>query len=618
MKKFLITMLGFAILITSIPVFASFPDINDEHWAYDNVMSMTEAGYILGFPDGTFRPEDEVTHLQSLILLSRVLGVDDDSNEAVADWAAEKYAEVLAPFDTFAERYVAFLLYNDVIFANELEMYVSDQPLPRYRAAILLTKLMGGELEVRRQVVVVSTFNDVALIPPAARGFTQFVFENGLMQGVGVAPSGTPIFDPVSYVTRAQMATMLSNLLPVMERASVVGDVYSIDIENDEISVTLADDSTHYSEILDNSVIYIDGVLASLAQVEIGNSVQITYINQNARIIDVSTVLLDDNGNNGDEPPIINNVEREYVFSSLGTRAGVIEITVQNIDAQGQPRQYLLAASTRVTLNGGAALPGDIRAGYLVYLAINPQQGIVNEIRAYSPAGAASGTLTRADADGLEITLTNGDVRAFALAQNRNIGVTRNNAPSSVANLAIGDTVTLTLEHNRVTRVEARSVDVRMEGVIEEVVISRTPTITVQVGGEYLTFYVSNNVVITIDGMEDGALRDLHPGARIRFEAESRTIISIETTAAVEVNVVEGIVRAVDAHFSYISLEVRDSATNQVSTQAVLVMNNANITRAGTTGLRRFGDIQVGQRIIVHGSNITGSFRADTILIISD
>ncbi|MCL2837649.1 MAG: S-layer homology domain-containing protein [Oscillospiraceae bacterium] len=631
MRKILTLLLVFAVLLSlgaasafAAPI-SSFPDVPSTHWAHGNIISMANEGYILGFPDGTFGPDLSVTHIQSLILLARVLGVDEAGNSAVVQAASQRHASVLAPFQTDFAREVAFLIYNDVIHLDELELYISNQPLPRYRAAILLTKLMGGEREVLDSPVMQSSFSDAAQMPMAARMFAEYVRTHGIMQGTGTTAAGVPIFSPQTMVTRAQMATMLANLLDIMDRQHITGSISAIDTVLGTIAVITPGGATRFTEIESNSVLYVDGQAGTLNQNLVGNAVRITYIHGVARIIDISTT--DDvpgNNNNNNNQPSNDNDELEFILSNVVTQDGTIQVVVQDVDDSSVAgrHQYALAPGATFTLNGTNAIRQDIRNGYLVYLTLNNNNAITH-MRAYSRNAIVQGTLQTITGTGQNVELTvrvtnNNQNRTFRTSPTRNVVVVRNGVNSDLRSVLVGDNLTLTLEHNRIVRVEARSTDGQGEGIIEEINIARNPTIVIRVGENLRTYHIASEVTITLDHTTTNAtIYDLRIGSRIRYRLESQTIVWIESTAAAAIDRVDGIVRSIDTSFRFISLDVVNPVTGQTTTQEVLVEQNANITQVGVTGARNINHIQVGQEISAFGSNVTGNFRANTILIIT-
>jgi len=52
----------------------AFPDIMEEHWAYDNVQALYGAGLLDGYEDGTFRPENQITRAEVMTVMNKLLG----------------------------------------------------------------------------------------------------------------------------------------------------------------------------------------------------------------------------------------------------------------------------------------------------------------------------------------------------------------------------------------------------------------------------------------------------------------------------------------------------------------------------------------------------------------
>lgn len=66
----------FAILIAMVfttPAFA-YPDVSNSHWAYKQIELLTEQGVIVGYPDGTFQPDENVTRAEFASMAIKALG----------------------------------------------------------------------------------------------------------------------------------------------------------------------------------------------------------------------------------------------------------------------------------------------------------------------------------------------------------------------------------------------------------------------------------------------------------------------------------------------------------------------------------------------------------------
>ncbi len=81
MKKLLIAIL--AILATAGFSQEAFPDIPAGHWAGDAVTRIADLGIVIGFPDGTYRGNENVTRYQTALIISRLLDVIQTNMDAM-------------------------------------------------------------------------------------------------------------------------------------------------------------------------------------------------------------------------------------------------------------------------------------------------------------------------------------------------------------------------------------------------------------------------------------------------------------------------------------------------------------------------------------------------------
>lgn len=81
----------------------SFTDIAPDYWANGAINQVVEAGYMKGFPEGDFRPDQLVTREQVMVTLASGLGLQDPAtgqdalnsfvdNNTLSDWARGKVA----------------------------------------------------------------------------------------------------------------------------------------------------------------------------------------------------------------------------------------------------------------------------------------------------------------------------------------------------------------------------------------------------------------------------------------------------------------------------------------------------------------------------------------------
>lgn len=55
----------------------NFSDVTPSHWAYDSIKIAVDNKIILGYPDGTFKPEDQVSYAETMTMLLRAMKLED-------------------------------------------------------------------------------------------------------------------------------------------------------------------------------------------------------------------------------------------------------------------------------------------------------------------------------------------------------------------------------------------------------------------------------------------------------------------------------------------------------------------------------------------------------------
>ncbi len=74
MKNLLKMCLSLAIGVTLIAPAFAYPDVTQEHWAFKQINELTEQGVIVGYPDGTFMPDENVTRAEFASMAIKALG----------------------------------------------------------------------------------------------------------------------------------------------------------------------------------------------------------------------------------------------------------------------------------------------------------------------------------------------------------------------------------------------------------------------------------------------------------------------------------------------------------------------------------------------------------------
>ena len=266
MKKLLYTMaITFCIMVAApISAFAAkFPDVTetDYGWAIEAIETMADEGIIKGYEDGTFNPAKTVSKLESLVLLSRILGSGKEETARISEASWDVYGEEIAEFELpYGNEEIAYLLGRGVVSVEELEDYIDksnrDVALKRYEIAILLTKAVDAEKDLKAEIASSLTYADADDIPAQAKKYVAYVTEAELMNGME-----DNTFAPNATVTRAQAAVVLFKLRNSTQYEFKKGVVSLISPTSRQIKVQIDEENIISHFITTETIIRYNGVV---------------------------------------------------------------------------------------------------------------------------------------------------------------------------------------------------------------------------------------------------------------------------------------------------------------------------------------------------------------------
>lgn len=613
MKKIkLLSILMAVLMVMSLPNLvgaSAFKDVPEERysWAVEAIDNMAASGIIKGYEDGTFKPENTVTKLESLVLTARILGVNDPENKAIVNAGIETYGELIDGYDlNFGDTEVCYLLIKGIIETDELSNYLEKSivstGMKRYEIAVLLTKALDAEEEVSKNLITSLDYTDADDIPAYAKKYVEFVTNEGLMNGMD-----ENTFSPNTSVTRAQAATLMNKLRSKTNYTFCSGQVSDMDTASRIITIKNDNDTLKYT-VNASVILRFEGTSITVNDIASGYDAVITLKEDTLYAIDFITPLVD----------------KEVYGAVSGTVAGSsasVSIHVLNDDDielnTDTKESYPLSDDVVITYNGEKATIKELKNG--TYVHINVKQGKATTIRAYDKTSTVAGIIT-----GVEITplckvyveLNNGTEKGYLLSSN--VEVTRNGSKATAADVLSGDSVSLTTTYDRVTKIVASSKSQDKAGIIQEVIISASPKITLKSDSGTSTYNITNTCKIEIPGKTSPSFYDLRAGVSATLTLEGDTVVALKTEIADGVTQVSGTVTSVNVSYGVIQVNYVDSNTGISVTEPVFVKSKATIIDIMTGNTMKISAVKEGSKITAFGSRNSGIFEATTINVTND
>lgn len=579
--------------------FSDVENVESVAWAEPYINEMAELGYIKGYEDGTFQPNKTISKTEALILLARMVGVDEESYADSVEYALAEYDSVVSEYSTSYPKEISFLLYTGVIKESELDSYISaankNTALKRYEAAVLLTKLLGAEEEVLGNAFVSSSYADTVEIPDSARAYVEYVKESGIMQGMGDNEEGMPLFSPNTGVTRSQMAKMLCTLIDVLDISTQTGIIVSVDDFNDSFTATIGGVDL-VNEVSAATKFKIGGKDVALEDLTRGMSVKITHLNQKVSLVENHVVL---------EDTVIKGL-----VSSTRESAGTRTVVIVDANDKTDVTTYTLADDAKIRVGGAIDTFSKVKANN--YVALTISDGLVTELEVIDKSSSASGTLVsvgiKGDTTVLNIENSSGEIVSYE-ASNDGVQVSRNSLESNISALMEGDSVNLKMTYGKVTKILASSKSQMVSGKISFITFSVNGTkIGIDVSGEVNEYTVNKSVEVLIDSGE-GTVYDLRPGSDIEVRLQSAEIVKIEAAGAVAKSQLTGVIKSSNATYGLIIIEEDGVEYN------VFANGNTKIIDSKTGMNIALKSVEKGRIATVTGSNSSGVLEATVIVI---
>jgi hypothetical protein len=573
----------------------SFSDVTakSHSWAMDAISAMADKKIINGYPDGTFLPDKTVTKMESLLLISRILGFSSVAITDNIDSIYALYSDDLKSVSSQYKKELSYLLFTGTFTIDETSEISLDKPLTREEAAFYITKAAKAEEEAVSNMVVLNAYTDDTSISEAYRKFVYYVRDESFMMG-----TGNDKFSPKENLTRAQIATLLYRVMAKFDITVSRGTIDSVNVTNNTAKVFVV---AKTYDVDSTVVVRNKGMLSAPSALYKGLNTIVTMVGDNIAIVDAFF----------DELTVEKKVDGEVKNVSTGSDS----LQLKSPD-DGQITTYKISDRCVITVNGSDATINNVRSSDYAVLELDKYDKAISI--SVLPVSKEITDVTISDLiindTTVSIEVTDKSKVKTTYTVNPNVVTIRKNGTKvEFSKLNIGDKVSkLTLKYNRIESIDANSEISSNSGLITEILISNASSVKLQDGSNANTFLLNKDSKIYVFG-EVKTIYDLRLAHYAKITLDGNMVSKIEISTQSQNADAKGEVTAVNQTAGLVTIRNTDgvSVVIYVSTSKTKIIDNGSTSTISKT----IKDIKTGQNITAIGTLVNGVFEAQTIVI---
>ena len=159
-KKILKGMLVLAMCVmVNNPAKAFYNDMDESHWAYQSIKFLTEIGVLVGYPDGSYKPDIPVTRAEFASMAIKALGQEN------ATVTQEIHFDDITP-EFWAYNVIQKAVYFDLIPDAKGESYRPFDSVTRAEAInIAVNALTTNQISQDKAEEIISAYSDCSQLP---------------------------------------------------------------------------------------------------------------------------------------------------------------------------------------------------------------------------------------------------------------------------------------------------------------------------------------------------------------------------------------------------------------------------------------------------------------------
>lgn len=585
----LVVILSMVFVMTADAI--TFTDISN-HWAKNYIEKVAGKGLVEGYKNKTFKPDNNVTVLESLVMLSRLYNIDGDLKEQIV----EKYEPSLkkmsnAKDSEWSFEYLSVIIELGVVSENGIrDMFAKKtifQDASREEIAVLLTKAMLLEDETN-VVAYVLPFNDAEKISDAAKPYVYVMYDKKILQG-----DRKKNINPSDSITRAEIATVLDRAYNYIGKNNVYPEFedYATNL-NTGIITKISDEAS-------DSYIYVRDSDEVERVVKINDETHIYVNGKGKKFSDLKEDMIVKC--NVDEDGYAEKIQVDNTKNVVkGTIYYVAYSNPRGItiyDEDDNKLSYDVSSDVDVSIDGNKAELSMLNKDDEVNMVLDGKKVI--QINASSKAKSYKGKITSIDYTAYPIKISiktkEGVVKNFEF--NNQVNVIRNDEKSSFDKVRVGDECEISTEYDKMIKIVTTSEEAEIKGIIKEITIGPVNKIEVEDSdGNTKQYNVNSSAVITI-GDKNASINDLRVGFNVNMNTSGDEIVSIEVSEIQSVINFMGRVILINEDEKFIKIYNTDKNSGSSVVDLEVTKNTKIFNLSGRT--MRFDDIEDGQNIVV-------------------
>ncbi|MCL2592503.1 MAG: S-layer homology domain-containing protein [Defluviitaleaceae bacterium] len=631
-KKILITTTALVLSLQTAVFARSFADVPFNHFAYESIVNMADAGIMVANMQNQFRPNAPLDKFETSRIFALAAGFRH-TNLTVAEQARfqaayDTHRTLLTSLDnqfnrwnTSSNREIAFLLEEGILTPANLQAFIvvnnsqeSLRALSRQEAATFLVRLMGRTAEANA-FNNTNNFRDHDRIAVTHRQNVYYLRSLGVISG-----DTNNDFNPNGVVTRAQLALMLDRTLQLMNEAAttppttgnnnnnttnqatqvVSGTISEVFISINSVRILNSANEQVTYRLNDSAIIVVNGVVRNINALQ--NNMNMVAIVMNNSIVEIiansPTTTPPNNNNNNNVSNNISASERVTtgIVRNINSANNTISIEVSIINPRGgiihETTVYNVTTSTTILRGTTTARFADILLNDIITARVLGNNAL--EITLEEQNRHVVGTVLEKGHDRVLntnfyiIRETNGQVSRLNVTRDTEIR-RRGQGVVGFNDVRIGDTVDIITEHGSIKLAYAFGERSNVDGVIREIHITdNTSYISLRLdSGADETYQV-------IAGAFD--IYSLRVADRVRLRLDSREVeqVTILQRANNANRNVTGFIRNID----FVNRIVTVSETMTSANTEIIHFDNTTIFTSNITGNNiAANNLHVGMRI---------------------